>query len=391
MAVEGINRYMNKDISIIGGSTAGFFMAYLLARRGLRVRVFEAANRLDPSPRTLIVTPHLNSILGSLSESAVMNKINRFELFANGRAATISLQRPDLIIERSKLIQGLAAEAEAAGAQILTGRRFLGLRPNGKRLTFTVSEKGNLVEETAQVLVGADGAFSEVAQSAGWRKKPTVPLCQAIVELPKDMPPDTTRVWFVPEETPYFYWLIPHSPTQGVLGLIGKKETGAMRALDRFLEKKGMIPLGLQSAQIPLYTRRINNHRQFGESHVYLVGDAAGHVKVSTVGGIVTGFRGALGVVEAIQNGGPGPRLKTLRRDLGRHVLIRKVLDCFTQDAYTKLLDMMNPSSKRILNIFTRDETEKLLRNLLLRQPRLLFLTLRCLINGRSSARYRRV
>lgn len=382
---------MSEDISIIGGSTAGFFTAYLLARRGLKVRVFEAATRLDPSPRTLIVTPYLNGILGSLSESAVMNRISRFELFANGRTATITLQRPDLIIERSKLIRKLAAEAEAVGAQILTGKRFLGMRPNGKRLTFTVSEDGTPIEETTQILIGADGAFSEVAQSAGWREKPTVPLCQAIVELPEDMPPDTTRVWFVPEETPYFYWLIPHSPSQGVLGLIGEKRTGTQEALERFLERKGMIPLGMQSAQIPLYTRRINNHRRFGESHVYLVGDAAGHVKVSTVGGIVTGFRGALGVAEAIQNGGPGPRLKTLRRDLGRHVLIRKILDRFNQDAYTKLLDILNPSAKRILNIFTRDETEKLLRNLLFRQPRLVFLTLSCLLNGRFSARYRRV
>ena len=42
---------------------------------------------------------------------------------------------------------------------------------------------------------------------------------------------------------------------------------------------------------------------------MYLGGDAAGHVKVSTVGGVVTGFRGALGVVEAILNGWVQPRI----------------------------------------------------------------------------------
>ena len=48
-----------KDISVIGGSAAGFFAAYLLAKRGLDVRVFEATERIDPPPRTLIVTVNL--------------------------------------------------------------------------------------------------------------------------------------------------------------------------------------------------------------------------------------------------------------------------------------------------------------------------------------------
>jgi len=48
----------------------------------------------------------------------------------------------------------------------------------------------------------------------------TVPLVQAIVRLPKDCPPDTTRVWFVPDDTPYFYWLIPESAERGALGVI---------------------------------------------------------------------------------------------------------------------------------------------------------------------------
>ena len=48
--------------------------------------------------------------------------------------------------------------------------------------------------------------------SAGWAPLETIPLLQAIVPLPKDMAADTVRVWFVPQDTPYFYWLIPESP-----------------------------------------------------------------------------------------------------------------------------------------------------------------------------------
>lgn len=160
------------------------------------------------------------------------------------------------------------------------------------------------MEKTANVLVGADCALTRVAQSAGWPKLSMVPLVQAIVELPKDMPSDVCRIWFIPEDTPYFYWLIPQSPTHGVLGLIGKEGQEIQGHLEHFLQKKSLEPIEFQNAHVAKYTRWIPNHRKIGESNVYLVGDAAGHVKVTTVGGLVTGFRGALGVTEAILNGG---------------------------------------------------------------------------------------
>jgi len=380
---------MTKDVAIIGGSTAGFFTAYLLARKGAHVRVFEAEDPLNPSPRTLIVTSYMPKLIGSLCESAVVNKIRHFELFADGRVATISLQRPDLVIERSKLIQGLAERAEASGTKVLAGHLFLRLKPNGKRLTFTLSHNGDgtLIEESADILVGADGAFSKVAQSAGWSKQPTVPLFQAVVELPKDMPSDTIRVWFAPEDTPYFYWLIPHSSRQGVLGLISEEEKEGFSFLECFLEKKGLVPIEFQSARTPFYTKWIPFHRKIQESHVYLVGDAAGHVKVSTAGGIVTGFRGAQGVAEAILNGGSSRELRALRKELGRHMLMRTVFQNFTQAEYARLLDILNPATKRLLSVFTRDETDKLLWNIFLRKPRLLLFGLRSLLINKQLLR----
>jgi flavin-dependent dehydrogenase len=373
---------MMKEVGIIGGSAAGFFTANLLANQGLRVRVFEADDHIDPSPRTLIVTDRIRGLLGSLPKSAVVNEIHHFELITDGRSVTIPLQRADLVIERSTLIKELKAQAEANGVKVLTGRRFLSLKYNGKRLTFTLSRNGkeDRVEESANILVGADGAFSKVAESAGWQKQPTVSLCQAVLELPKDIPPHTTRIWFFPGDTPYFYWLIPHSSTEGVLGLIGEEGRESQRSLERFLEREGLVPIEFQNAQISQYTRWAPNHRKIGEAHVYLVGDAAGHVKVSTVGGIVTGFQGALGVADAILNGGSSRELQRLRRELDWHKMIRRALHNFGQSDYTRLLDLMTPSIKRSLRLFSRDETKKLLLHVFLRQPRLLLLGLRAFL-----------
>jgi flavin-dependent dehydrogenase len=365
------------------------FTASLLARRGVAVRVFERVETLEPAARTLIVTQHMRSLLGRAAEGSVVNEIRRFELFTDGRAATITLKHPDLIIERRSLIQGLAEEAQQAGATVELGRRFHSLHSNSKGMVLEVERcsDGTREEIHADTIVGGDGASSRVAKAGGWDALDTVPLVQAIVPLPKDMPPDTARVWFVPQETPYFYWLIPESPTRGALGLIGETGPETRRHLEQFLEKRKLNAIEFQGARIPIYSRWTQVKRNIGGGSVYLVGDAAGQVKVTTVGGIVTGFRGALGVAEAILNGGASRELRSLRRELNLHLLLRRSLHDFQQSDYSELVDLLNDPAKQSLAEYSRDEAWKILWRVCLRQPRLLLLGLRGLLASRSFRR----
>ena len=383
------SRANRPSIAVIGGSAAGLFTSLLLARQGLSVRVLERIETLEPEARTLIVTHRMRALLGRAAEDSVLNEIRRFELFTDGRAATIALNHPDLIIERRTLIQGLAAQAQQAGAKLELGRRFQGLHPNGRGLVVEAerSEDGAREELHADTVIGGDGAASRVARAAGWSPLKTVPLVQAIVRLPKDMPPDTTRVWFVPDDTPYFYWLIPESRERGALGIIGEDGADTRRCLERFLEKRKLDPIEFQGARIPVYNRWVPVQRQVGQSSVYLVGDAAAQVKVSTVGGTVTGFRGAIGVVESIL-GGNSPELRSLRRELDLHLLLRRSLHHFEQSDYSRLVDLLNDPAKRSLGEYSRDEAWKILWRVCLSQPRLLLLGLRgLLMRGRAVER----
>lgn len=373
-----------QEIAIVGGSAAGLFTAYLLARAGREVRVFEGQDRLDSAPRTLIVTDGMRETLGGLGEKAVVNEIRQFELFTDGRVAKIALRRPDLVIERSALINELAGAARSAGSSVEFGRKLLSLHGQDHSLTLTMdrSHSGGTEEAQFRTVIGADGAVSRVAQAAGWPKPRTVPLVQTIVDLPPGMTPGTVRVWFIPDDTPYFYWLIPHSPTQGVVGLIGEDGSATRPVLERFLEKHRLTPLMYQGARIPVYTGWNPVRRRLTGGDVYLVGDAAGHVKVTTVGGIVTGFRGAVGVTEAILNGGSSHKLRALRRELDVHLLIRKVLHGFKQADYSLLVDLLNARARKDLEAHTRDEPSSLLFRICLHQPRLLLLGLRALLTG---------
>jgi len=377
----------SREVIIVGASAAGLFTAANVARGGRPVRVLESKPQLEPAPRTLIVTDHFRSQMPTVAQASVINEIRHFELFTDGRSAQIALKKPDLIIERSRLIAALAEEASQAGASLSFDTRFLRVGPNQRGLRLEVESGGKREERHADSVVGADGAASRVARAAGWPPVETVPLVQAIVRLPKDCPPDTTRVWFIPDDTPYFYWLVPESSERGALGVIGEHGHDTKRRFESFLEKKKLEPLEWQGARIPVYRKWVPVRRQIGRGEVFLVGDAAAQVKVSTVGGIVTGFRGALGVAQALLKKSGSKELAALRRELGTHWMIRRALHHFQQKDYSQLVDLLDVSARESLGAIHRDESARLLWNLVRRQPRLLLLGLRGLLMGRKIKR----
>jgi digeranylgeranylglycerophospholipid reductase len=379
------------EIAVVGGSAAGLYAAALLARGGASVQVLEGLDTLEPAERTLIVTHRMREMLGAAAERSVVNEIRRFELFTDGRSATVALKNPDLIVERRALIQTLAEGARKAGARIELGRRFQALHANGRGLVVEVERSAGGVREEvrAETVIGGDGATSRVARAAGWAPLETAPLMQAIVPLPKDMAADTVRVWFIPQDTPYFYWLIPESRERGALGVIGESGARTRERLEHFMEKRGFEPIAYQGARVPVYTSWIPIRRRVGQGSVYLVGDAAAQVKVSTVGGTVTGFRGALGVAQAILNGGKSAELDNLRRELDLHLLLRRSLHRFEQADYSRLVDLLNNGAKQSLAQYSRDEAWKLLWRVCLHQPRLALLGLRGLLMSGHSSRLR--
>lgn len=372
-----------EEVVVVGGSAAGFLSAALLARAGRPVHVVERTPTLDPSRRTLIVTCRLQDLVGEATSDVVVNRIDRFELFADGVAATVPLSEPDLVIERSALIRTLAKQAEDSGAAIRLGHRFRGLARSPRGVAVSVDRRGEVgaTELRAGAVVGADGASSAVARAGGWPPHATVPLLQAIVRTPEDLDPGTSRVWFRPEDTPYFYWLIPESEKRSALGVIGIEGPRTRARLDRFLADHDLEALEYQAARIPAYTAWTPVRRSIGGSDVYLVGDAAGQVKVSTVGGVVTGLRGAKGAVESILGRGEAT-LRDLRRELDAHRLVRKALHDWSQRDYVRLLRLMGTRATRSIGSATRDEPWVVLRRAVLTEPRLVLLALRGLITG---------
>jgi digeranylgeranylglycerophospholipid reductase len=363
------------EVDIIGGSAAGLFAAYLLAREGKRVRLFDANDVLHTESRTLITTSHLTDVLGFFPGDAVCNKITQIDLFSPRRSVTIPMKMPDLVVERSAVVRLLARRALDEGVEIRGGCKFVNLEPAEQGVTVTIQDAHrNRVEKfKTKTLVGADGSFSRVAKIATGNGHGTTPILQAIVKLPGGAGVNTTQVWFEPEDTPYFYWLIPESQKQAAVGFIAEDGKHGRTKLEKFLARQGLAILDIQAARIPAYSHFTRQWTNVSGADVYLVGDAAAQVKVTTVGGLVTGLRGAKAAANAIlRRRDYLKELRPLRRELGLHLILRCVLNRFRSRDYDRLLGLLNEETLHLLGRYNRDQAARMLCRILWAQPRLL-------------------
>lgn len=372
---------MSSHIAVIGASTASLYTAELLARGGKRVTLFERSSSLSPQPRTYIITPGIERIIPDLDPNLIRHRIECIELQAESALTQIRLTRPDLIIDRRELILELARRAEEAGVEIRCGWEFSGF---GSRDGGTAAEFSHLGERTpiaADWLIGGDGVASKVSANLPGSGVPAVPLLQAEVDLPAGWDERVTKVWFRREETPYFYWLIPDRGRRGVVGLISAPGVDIRQLLDRFLGEQGFSALAYQSGQASLHARGLKSNYQIGSLPVSLVGDAAGQVKVTTVGGTVTGLAGARGAAESILDGGGLPRMiRETRRELNLHLFIRTLLDRMTSADYSQLIESITPAVEAFLANRDRDGMRSQFWKLPLLQPRFIPLGLKLLV-----------
>jgi flavin-dependent dehydrogenase len=372
-------------ITVIGASTPGLFAAYLLAKAGSDVEVYERSSALDFLPRTLIVTGKISDVLGFVPEEVILNKVRYVELLSKSRSAKVELSRPDLIIERERLVGLLARMAEGAGAKIILKRRFLSFTSSGEGVSvaFRNLETGKDSKTLTNILIGADGAFSAVARAASHNGHFHTALLQTRVRLPEQVNRHTYQVWFDPGRTKYFYWLLPESEETAVVGLIAEDARQAGKSLKAFLQEKRLEPTEYQAAMVPMHKFEYGAKVMEVSRKVFLIGDAAAQVKVTTVGGVVTGLRGARAVVEAILNGSnTGKEIGQLKRELDLHLLVRRLLDGFTDADYDRLIDFLDGALKEVLSEQTRDELSQMYLKMIASQPRLVILGAKALLRG---------
>jgi len=246
--------------------------------------------------------------------------------------------------------------------------------------------KGETFVVAKEAVIGADGVRSKVAEKAGISKPNSLPIVQAEVSLPSGWDPLVTKVWFDTEDTRFFFWLIPESSTKGVVGLIGDHAGKARESLRRFLAHHNLEPEAYQAARVALYSPRLKPWTRIGETPVYLAGDAAGQVKVSTVGGTVSGFLGAQAAARTVLSGRSyRAQLKGVKRELNVHWLLRFLLNRLDDRGYDQLVSTVTPRVRNLLSRYDRDSMGRVVWRLPILEPRLLKVLWNCLWVNSSS------
>ena len=376
---------MKFDVVIIGASTAGLYAGERLARAGKTVGLFERQRELRPARRTLIVTPLLRKVLGTLPDKVVLHEIEVMAVATSNKELSIPLKDPDLIVERASLTHWLTSRFEAAGGKLILDHRLKGFQETRDGLGILLrTSNGDSMAVAKEAVIGADGVHSNVAGAAGMPKPHSLPIVQAEVTLPSKWDPSVTKVWFDTEETRFFFWLIPESSTKGVVGLIGDSHARVRESLERFLARHNLEPESYQAAQVALYSPRLKPWTQIGETPVYLAGDAAGQVKVSTVGGTVSGFLGAQAAARTVLSGKSySAQLRGIKRELSVHWILRLLLDRLDNHGYDQLASTVTPRVQKFLSRYDRDSMDPVVWRLPILEPRLLSVLWNCL-RGKS-------
>ncbi len=355
-------------IAIIGAGPSGSYLASLLSKEK-DVVIFEEHPEVgNPVQCTGILSSASNSLKIKIPEEIIVNRVKKVELISpDNNSVTFNLEEPDLITDRMKLDKFLAEEAVRNGAKLELNHRFVGFE-NGK---VAVRNKGEVKNFKVEALVGADGPNSQVAKSAnlyGERKFWVARQCRARLKYDNL---NLYKVYFDNNIAPEFFgWVVPENENIARVGI------GALKDSDLYFKKfLAMLEnpeiIDYQAGLIPIYDP--NPKRQ--NNNVYLLGDAALHVKALSGGGILKGMLAAEELSNALLKNLDYEKLwrKRIGMDLWINLKIRQMLNKFSNEDYNKLIRLANENA---LSSFNREFPKQSLFKSVLKSPKLDFFLL---------------
>ncbi len=349
-------------VSIIGAGPSGSTAGMLLAKQGHDVTIYEDHAVIGkPIACTGIVTKALFELV-PYDKEYMINELEAVDVVGpNNERVKIPLH--EYVICRHKFDNYVANKAREAGAKIELNHRFVGRE--GNTLLFRVN--GQTVKKDTDILIGADGPMSKVAQTAGIGNKNQFWVgMQATIKSNFD--PKVFTTWFGNLAPGFFAWSVPENAERSRVGVAVTNDKNCAQCFQHLMKMVGGEIVDRQGAPIPIY----NPKSVIEKGDTYLVGDAAGLVKDTTGGGIITGMLSAKILAESIASGTSySKNIKKLRKELWIHNKLRRILNKFTDKDYAKLISWMNkPSVRSILYTHPREYPSRFMLKLLLAQPK---------------------
>jgi len=279
------------DVVVVGAGPSGATAAEDLAREGRKVAFIDREGRIKPCGGA--IPPRLIADFDIPDEQLVAKITTARMISPTGRKVDIPIENGFVgMVDREHFDAFLRARAEAAGADRYRGT-YTGIERDaeGTHVLFRDKESGESRRLTTRLVIGADGARSNVARQEveGGDRIPYVIAYHEIIEAPGkvgDYDPARCDVIYDGRISPDFYgWVFPHgkSASVGMGSMI--KEVDLKQATADLRASSGLsdcTTIRKEGAPIPLKPMdRWDNGRD-----VVLAGDAAGVVAPSSGEGI---------------------------------------------------------------------------------------------------------
>lgn len=279
---------LGSDALVVGAGPAGLIAAKEIASRGFSVKILEEHSQIGVPCHCagLISVEGLGRIGVETSSRFVQNEVYGGRIYSpDGQCIEIRDRRPRAhVVDRAALDQRLAEGAIDAGAELILGRRV-------ERLTLAngsvTGASGTGWAEEARIVIDAEGPSRRLAAEAGLTKPRRKPLLGVNTDVACEIDSTMVEVWFGGETAPGFYaWVIPTSESQARVGLAARGGDPT-RLLTRFIERR----FGAASHTPPRAGQVLVDGpiEKTSSNGILLVGDAAGHAKPTTGGGVVLG------------------------------------------------------------------------------------------------------
>jgi len=342
------------DAVVVGGGPAGATVAHDLARQGSQVLLLDRGGRIKPCggavPPILLDefdVPESQLVARAKCARMISPKSMEVDMPINGFVG---------MVDREHFDEWLRQRAAFAGAERVRGQ-FKTIERDADGKTFVVyqakdgqakdgsAEAGELRRIQTKLVIGADGARSEVARQSipGADKIPFVAAYHEIVSSPPagtdGFDGERCDVYYQGELSPDFYaWIFPHGSCTSVGVGTANKGFSMREAITKLRERTGMgesETLRREGAPIPLKTlKRWDNGRD-----VLLAGDAAGCVAPSSGEGIyyamLSGRLAAEAAVEFCRTSNPKALRLSRKRFMKAHGRVFWILGVMQRFWYT--------------------------------------------------------
>ncbi|MBS3169389.1 NAD(P)/FAD-dependent oxidoreductase [Candidatus Woesearchaeota archaeon] len=354
------------NITIIGAGPIGCYAGYLLAKEGHAVTIYENHPQIgSPIQCTGILTSDFDQF-GFPLDSFLVNTINSIEVYSPSQKK-IAIKQKDYIVCRIRFDNFFADRAREAGAKIFVNHSFLRKEREKLVIKDIIADRELII--SPEIVIAADGPLSPTAKAYGFYhpQRENYYGVQAVVEGVFE--PQTIKTYFGNDICPgLFAWIAPESTTTARVGVATLKNSKYY--FDRFMKEHHFTAKEMQAGTIPVYHPKQRLHKD----NCYLVGDAAGYVKATTLGGLVPGLQQAEILARCIlEKREYQPELKPLRKKLWLHRQVHRIMAKFSDQDWDRLITYVGqPHVRKVFESYTRDNPIPLLSHVLWNEPRFL-------------------